>query len=286
MNTCATGLRDAPPLPPLSPLSRAGVRIVLLAAATLIPGCLSEVTTRERAATPREVRVMRRVKELASAALSAPEDPAPLAELAAVFVRRGNFPLARTYLDKAISLDGEHVPSLILMGRLHLSSGEIDKAVDILGRAAAAAPRDAEAHRSLGRAFGQAGRPAEAERELRAAARLRPADVGILLDLGAVLYEKGDFEDARAVARKAVVLEPRNAKALFDLALVELRLGRTVPALARAESALAAARNVVDIRCLLGRIHLAAGNAKEAEAQLLAAARDEPTLALPHSILA
>ncbi len=258
----------------------------IAAVTTLMSGCVPEVSTRERAATPREVRAMRRVKELSSAARSAPEDPAPLAELAAVFVRRGNFPLARTYLAKALSLDNGHVPSLALMGKLQMCSGETEKAVAILNRAAAAAPRDAEIRRSLGRAFSLAGRSAEAERELRTAARLQPGRAEFLLDLGAVLYEKGDLEDARAAARKAIVLEPRNAKALFDLSMVELRLGNTGPALTHARASLAAAGERAEIRCLLGRIHMKTGDAKEAESQFLAAARDEPTLPLPHSLLA
>jgi choline-sulfatase len=159
------------------------------------------------------------------------------------------------------------------LARLYVGSGRNAEAVDLLR--AGPPVSEAESLETLGVALAGAGRAAEAKDALLAALAIEPANARIAFNLGTLLLDAGDAAGARdwflkslqsdsasAPAwaqlgfaraqlgdadgaqlswRRSIELDPRQYNCLYNLALAELRAGRTGDARAKLERFLAAA---------------------------------------------
>ncbi len=113
-----------------------------------------------------------------------------------------------------------------------LGAGRIGEAVALLGRAAAADPRDPRAPHMLGVALAQAGQLEAGEKALLRARELAPKSGAVLCDLATVLIlAKRDAEALPALAQ-ARKLDPTLASALFYNGVALANLGRLEEALA------------------------------------------------------
>lgn len=106
-----------------------------------------------------------------------------------------------------------------------VAQGNRDRAIELLGRAAAAAPKSADARLELGQLLLAAGRHADAESALREAALLaRDAPAPRLL-LAFALTRNGKLDEAAAQLRKLLERHPGHADAWFNLGNVHRARG-------------------------------------------------------------
>jgi tetratricopeptide (TPR) repeat protein len=108
---------------------------------------------------------------------------------------------------------------LVQLGRALVAGGSTESAMELLRRARHVHPSDFWVNHDLGRALAASKPPqlGEAIRFLTAAVALRPASPGAHLNLGNVLADKGQFEEAIACYKKAIELDPKYAQAYTSL---------------------------------------------------------------------
>jgi predicted TPR repeat methyltransferase len=135
--------------------------------------------------------------------------------------------------------DARHVGALRLLANVAYTSGRGLEAVELLSRAARAAPQDAQVQGELGLVLTRLDRHAEAVSPLRTALELDPTSIIAHDGLGIALRELGQLEEAEAAHRKALQLDPRYHFAHEGLGELALRRGRLEEARACFESALA-----------------------------------------------
>jgi tetratricopeptide (TPR) repeat protein len=166
-------------------------------------------------------------------------------------------------------------PALARMGRLRSVQGHLDEAAVLLGRAAAAAPRDLGLARDLGIVENLRGRYESSVRILDAVVRAEGADAqawsaladslrvlrrldeaeaavdeSLRRDLGSLharivrgqlAYDRGDFERAETMFRRAVELAPQSPEPELNLGVLAHGLGRLDEALRHLRRAVALA---------------------------------------------
>ena len=101
--------------------------------------------------------------------------------------------------------------------RAAIAQGDGERALALLERAAAMAPRSLEVLIDLGRLLDAAGRPADAEAALREAVRVARDAPGPRLALAFVLSRQGKLDDAIVQLRKLLERDSGNADAWFNL---------------------------------------------------------------------
>jgi Tfp pilus assembly protein PilF len=191
----------------------------------------------------------------------------------------GRFDEAADIARTVIALDPRNAQALHLVGEVALRRGDVDGALNFVGRATAAEPRFAQAHNTFGAAKKAAGKPDEAMKSYRTAIRLKPDFVEALSNLGELLMWQGRIEEATVPLRRALLINPGHVMALNNLGTALFRLERHDEAAAVLERAVSlrpdfanALTNLGNVRRAMGRADLAA----DAHAQALALAPDEP----------
>jgi uncharacterized RDD family membrane protein YckC len=104
-------------------------------------------------------------------------------------------------------------PSPREQGIAALREGDLDRAIDCLGRAVALDDRDAEARACLGVAYSRKGRHAQAKQVLQAAVELQPQNARYRFNLGAALETAGDAPGAALAYREVLRIDPEHAQA-------------------------------------------------------------------------
>jgi uncharacterized RDD family membrane protein YckC len=116
--------------------------------------------------------------------------------------------------------EGEMEPSgagLRQQGLQALRAGEVDRAIELLARAAEVDPADAEATALLGVAYSQGERHAEAARVLQAAVARQPTNPNYRFNLGVALERAGETPRATQAFRETLQLDPGHAAARSKL---------------------------------------------------------------------
>ncbi|MBK8727077.1 MAG: tetratricopeptide repeat protein [Holophagaceae bacterium] len=142
--------------------------------------------------------------------------------------------------------------------------GDYSTAENLLRRALALAPADAELHLVLGRVRMAAGRPADAEAPLREAARLAPRHPQPPLHLGILLRDAGRLAEAEASFRRALELDPRSPATLGFLGNLLLAAGRAAEALPLLQAAAGLAPDAAEAQYNFAKALDAAGHLSEA----------------------
>jgi Flp pilus assembly protein TadD len=193
----------------------------------------------------------------------------------------GNLREAEGILRHILSFEADNPEALNLLGSIALRNGHPEPAIAILTRAAALAPRMAEARINLGHALKATSRLADAIVSYREAVRLKPRDAQTRNALGSGLLADGRNEAAEAEFREATRLAPRFAGAHNNHGHVLRMLGRPKDAEAAFRRALRLAPEQVDWHLNLA---LALGE-QQKSAGALAALRDALLLA-PDNVVA
>jgi tetratricopeptide (TPR) repeat protein len=159
--------------------------------------------------------------------------------------RKGLAALQSGDLERAIESLGRALESAFheaqirtTLGIAYLRKGDSEAAARELRQAVALDPKSPDAHLNLGVLFMRNGDAAAAEREFRSAAELDPGFGDAHFNLGLVMAAQRRWADAERQLRIAVALNPANARAHWNLGRVLKDSGRAAAALPYYESAL------------------------------------------------
>jgi protein O-GlcNAc transferase len=137
-------------------------------------------------------------------------------------------------------MDPQHSDALHLLGLIAYGAGDAAAAEDLLRRAVAAAPREAEFRNSLGVVCQSIGKLREATNCFQAAVKRKPDYAEAMSNLGAVLSEEGRLIESAQWARRAAMTKPGYAQPLSNLGNTLVKQGlveEAVEAYRRAVSA-------------------------------------------------
>ncbi len=118
--------------------------------------------------------------------------------------KSGDFPKAEKAFDQALSIDPEHVKSLINSARLLIDQQRQDEAVDRLARAAQIDPESAEVQRLLAKTYRDQGKTDEAIEAYRRVIDLNDGDAWSLNNLATLLFENARAEEAVPLLKQAI----------------------------------------------------------------------------------
>jgi aspartate beta-hydroxylase len=119
-----------------------------------------------------------------------------LAAKAQDLLRQGRIPEAESAFARLLEESPDHVEALNVLALSALRSGQMQRAMDFLGRAAQSDPRDAVTQHHLGRVFESAGDLAAALRAYETAVRLRPDFAVARLYWGSSLERANQIDSA------------------------------------------------------------------------------------------
>ena len=126
--------------------------------------------------------------------------------------KSGDFPKAEKAFEQALSLDPQHVKSLVNSARLFIDQKRSDDAIERLTRAAQIDPESAEVHRLRARTYREQGKIDEAVDAYRQAIDLNEGDVWSLNNLGLLLLETKRADEAVPLLTQAVELRKNVAE--------------------------------------------------------------------------
>ncbi|MBX7195881.1 MAG: tetratricopeptide repeat protein, partial [Sandaracinaceae bacterium] len=234
-------------------------------------------------------------------------------ELARLFEGDGNGVDAWTHATTALELDPTHPGAALFVGEKLAAATQHTRAVEALGRAAAAHPNDAPLQAAYGRSLLECGRILEAatalERgsvkssdpalfelvsatrsrlehwELAAAAWQRVVELGrrdvpALLHLGELHERAGQHESAWHAYQQAFQLDQRDLTVIRRIAQATEALGRGGEAVQWLELAVGHAPRDAELRCALARCHLRLGQRPQALQQYEAVCQLDHGLAM------
>jgi len=131
------------------------------------------------------------------------------------------------------------VAALVAEGRRLLDAGMAADAIDLLTRATAAAPDDAESARWLAEAHLAAGSSADAGRVLDAALARTPSSAQLIVLRSEAAQKQSDLGGAEAMLDAAIDAAPDNAELLAQRARTHLLAGEAAAGMAAVERSLA-----------------------------------------------
>jgi tetratricopeptide (TPR) repeat protein len=159
-----------------------------------------------------------------------------------------------------------------------IDEGRYDAAVEILTKAAAAAPQDIHAHFNLALAYSLQGKDAEAIPEYRKVLELDPEIYEAHLNLGQVLLRARDASGAIPHLKRAAAAKPDEFRPAYYLGEALAETGQFADAVAPYTSAVAADPNSAPAELGLGRALARLGRRAEAEPHYRKAAALDPQL--------
>lgn len=183
---------------------------------------------------------------------------------------------AEKFCDAALAANPDHAGSLHLLGVIAHQSGQVERAVELLTRAAALNDGDPVAQAHLGKALTEAGRMEAARERFERTLELKPDDADAHLELGNVLARLGRVPDALAHFQAAAALRPDNAEAHNNLGFALNTMQRHEEAIDALERALAIVPDYPEARNNLGNALLATGAVADSIACYRAALRLRP----------
>ena len=110
--------------------------------------------------------------------------------------KSGDLAKSEQAFEKALSIDPQHVKSLVNLSRVFIEQKRHDEAVDRLTRAAEIDPESTEVHRLLGRTYHAQGKTDEAVDAYRRAIELNERDAWSMNNLGLLLLETKRADEA------------------------------------------------------------------------------------------
>jgi len=147
-------------------------------------------------------------------------DCAALLREAARLHQAGDLDAARQGYEAVLRQEPDQPDALHLLGVLCDQRGDHEHAIDLIGRAVALRPEQAEQHGNLATALLGAGKTDQAEASYRRAVAIEPRYVEGHYNLANLLRAKGDAMAAVAAFETALALQPNHAQARNNLAML------------------------------------------------------------------
>ncbi len=147
------------------------------------------------------------------------------------FIQGGNQAEAKAILKRAIAAFPELDPAYHALGLIEFETGNLELAVDLVGKAVSLHPSNALYHRNQGELCRRLGRLDEAVIEGRRASELAPQDVDSHFNLGLALSDLGDWPEAIASYHRALALRPDHGLTWNNLGVALERCGQRTEAM-------------------------------------------------------
>lgn len=139
--------------------------------------------------------------------------------------RQGDRQKSAGELLAALKIYPRFLRALTYLGITYAESGDPSTAAGILNAATRLYPDDAGAHFNLGIAYGATGTGDEIS-EYRRALEINPDLVPVYLNLGAALYNKGQYDEAIRVYRQGIEVNPLMASLHYSLGVTLQHQGK------------------------------------------------------------
>jgi tetratricopeptide (TPR) repeat protein len=153
--------------------------------------------------------------------------------------KSGAFDAALPLYEQIIAIDPTHFDALHLSGVIHVQRNRPDRAVDLIGRALRAHPRQQAAHSNRGVALLALNNPAAALADFDMAVELQPDQAAAHYNRGKALADLARPDEALAAFDTALRLQPRYADAHLMRGMVFTQCGDHLNALGCFEQAAA-----------------------------------------------
>ena len=206
------------------------------------------------------------------AAAVQPPNGEQLRVVALDYVLLNAYPDALHWLTRSVELDPGNAEAWYDLGRARMMQGDMHGARQPLERAQALQPRQVKVLNNLGVVAEGENRPAEAEALYRQAISFQAKDAHPseqpLLNLGKLLLDRGNSEEALALLLSAVRAAPDDARCREQLARAEEQQGQQSEAIAQMERAVALQPESAALHYQLGQIYRRAGLSEKAKAEL------------------
>lgn len=177
--------------------------------------------------------------------------------------KAGDLAKAEQAFDTALAIDPAHVKSLMNLARVRIEQKRSDEAIALLTRADSIQPGTGEVHRLLGRAYAAKGKADEAVDAYRQAIDLDGQDAWSMNNLGLILLEQQQAEEALPLLVKAVALRKDTPAFHNNLGMALEHTGRFRAAAAAYQDALTADAAYERARQNLARVEAVKAFAEE-----------------------
>jgi len=180
-------------------------------------------------------------------------DVLAMMQTAADYFQAGSPDLADMICQEILQLKPRHADALHLSGILAMQRYNIDRAIELIGRAIKERP-SAEMYSNLGSALKAQGKLDEAVVSYRKAILCDPKSAEAHNNLGLGLRDLGQLENSATSLRKAVALRPDFSRAHFNLGVVLRTLGQLEASVASFRQAAKIEPNYADAHSNLGAL--------------------------------
>ncbi|MCH2172313.1 tetratricopeptide repeat protein [Myxococcota bacterium] len=211
-----------------------------------------------------------------------PEDPAARLRKADLLVdlgfRRQNSSMldeGRTTVENMLAENEANALALMVLGKIHLASGENDNAVSVLRRAIDLQPELAQAHFLLGSSLALRGERTAARAELAQALELDASLTEARKVLAQVHQALGENEYAVEEARRYLAVDPNDNRVRIILAQSLTNLDRATEALRELEK-IDQGKHDAQTNYAMGKLNLSMGLVEQARANFLKALEEMP----------
>jgi len=177
--------------------------------------------------------------------------------------KSGDLAKSEQAFEKALSIDPNHVKSLVNVSRVFIEQKRHDDAVDRLSRAAEIDPESTQVYRLLGRSYHTQGKRDEADAAYRRAIELNELDAWSMNNLGLLLLETQRADEALPLFAKAAELRQEVPAFHNNLGMALEHTGRFRAAATAYKAALAADPGYDKAKRNLARVEAVQGDPEE-----------------------
>ena len=179
--------------------------------------------------------------------------------------KSGDLAKSEQAFEKALSLDPQHVKSLVNLSRVFIEQKRHDDALDRLSRAAEIDPESTQVYRLLGRTYHTQGKRDEAVAAYRRAIELNELDAWSMNNLGLVFLETQRADEALPLLAKATELRPEVPAFHNNLGMALEHTGRFRAAATAYKAAVAADPGYEKAKRNLSRVEAVQSDSEEPE---------------------
>jgi Flp pilus assembly protein TadD len=188
--------------------------------------------------------------------------------VAADYVMLGDYSDADKWFSQVVSEMPEDADAWYLLGRTRYSESEFAAAISAFERALTLRPRYVEAENNIGLAWKELNNREEARTAFQTAIDWQgesPVDAQPFLNLGILLADANEYQQALSVLTKGLSLAPKNPSFHEELGKVYMAMNRLADAQSELEQAIALAPDTSALHYKLGQILRREGQAGKAQ---------------------
>ncbi len=164
-------------------------------------------------------------KEFQKILLQSPSEADILLKLATIYIQQNKPEKALLELDKYHSENHETVESLVLYGRAHGASGDLDSAENLFNRALSLDARAIDPRFNLAKVYLQKKNPDKAKSYLRELIGIKADEIPAYYLLAGIETRQGNLESALDTYRDLLAVDEKQLQALYMSGILQMDLG-------------------------------------------------------------